>query len=150
MKPGEALIQPYVRAVATYRKLDADLVIALDRLKAARTDNAVIDITPLRKRAVDLERECIEAWEAVERARCAFWRECTAVAKRQLKDAAMPLLSAIDFCGDASGETAGPHGILFLNHLCCLPRPPYATDNLPVPAERTECGTLDRAEDEIF
>ncbi len=150
MKPGEALIQPYARAVATFRKLDADLAVALDGLKAARTDDAVADITPIRKRAVALERECGEAWEVVERARHAFWRERAAHAERQLTDAAMPLLATIEFCGKAGGALVGHPGVSILSRLGALPRPPYAASDSPVPAEQTACAALDRAEDELF
>lgn len=150
MKPCEELVRLYERAVVKYRKLDAELAAALDRLKAARTDAAVVDITPIRKRAVELERECSGAWEEVERARHVFWGERAAHAERQLTDAAMPLLSAIEFCGKAGGLLVGHPGLSILSRLAALPRPPYATSGLPVPAEQTACDTLDRAEDEVF
>lgn len=140
------LLRDYAGAAKRLRQAETDLELALKRLSAARTAGAAGEITPYRLQANRAARECNLAWEEVERIRRAYWSRKAKQAEEALIEAAMPLLSAIEFAAKAARAPVSMPAWGVLSHLYHLPRPVFAGEK-PLPEDPHQSACLDRAED---
>lgn len=140
------LMHDHARAVAAFKKSEATLAAALDKLDAARTAGDHEGVASAYKNAQRLELECSKAGEAAELARRAVWQQRARQAEADLEAAALPLLAAIDYCTRAAGGLVLHPTRLAVDRILSRDRPPYAGPATPPPLPE-DSAALERAED---
>lgn len=138
----------YADAVKTFKRAEAELDKALDALAAARAADSPSAITRTRLAAVEADRAAGAAWDSVEYARRAFWRQRAAECERKVVADCVPLLVQLTACQRFAGLPAIPPEHVLRHHLIA----PQAHVELSadVSIEPLPAPSLDRADDEII
>lgn len=148
MKTLASEARAYADAVKVFQRAEAELNCALDALAAARTGDIPAAVARTRKAAVEAEQAAGRAWDAVEDARRAFWRQRAAECERKIVAECVPLLVQLAAYQRFAGLPAIPAEHVLRHHLIAPqahvePDGDVSIEPLPAPA-------LDRADDEIL
>lgn len=151
MKPEltlDKLRHAYTDAVKAFKRSESELNRALDALAAARAADFPSDIARTRKAATEADRAAGIAWDAVEVARRAFWRQRAAECEKKVVAECVPLLVELAAYGRFAGLPAIPAEHVLRHHLIAPqahfePSGDVSIKPLPAPS-------LDRADDEII
>lgn len=145
---GGNLQAAYTLAVKAFKRAESELTRALDALAAARGGDMPGDVTRCRKAATEAHRAAGIAWDEVEDARRAFWRQRAAAAERKVVAECVPLLVQLSAYQRFAGLPAIPAEHTMRHHLIAPqahvePAGDVSIEPLPAPS-------LDRADDEII
>lgn len=143
-----AIEHDFSNACARFRRAEGQLLRVLDALAAARADERVLDITAVRIRAREVEREVLAAWDLLERSRVAYWRSRANEARDEIRRVLPPLLAAsVQFMRFAGDSTAVKESIAHEIRQFPLPDVDLCT---VVPWQPLESAVLARADNEVF
>lgn len=138
----------YKTCAKRVEKLDAQLSIALDKLKAARDERRPEGITTLRVQAEALERETEDALNEALEAHRQYWRERAEELRKEMVAALVPIVryrQAVMCTGQRLSLDAP---LITQQALAAHDGPPPA-DLGEIPTDPPDSPALDRAEDEL-
>lgn len=145
---GGNLQTAYTLAVKAFKRAESELNRALDALAAARGGDNPSDIARTRKAATEANRAAGIAWDEVENARRAFWRQRAADCERKVVASTVPLLVQLAAFQRFAGLAAIPPEHVLRHHLIA-PQAHVEPDG-DVSIEPLPAASLDRADDEIL